>query len=71
MDETSFFLMPKGGKIFAERGKNAYVESTRSDKENVTTLFAVNAAGQFAPPLILSSLHGLGDREKSEWVDDI
>uniref|UniRef100_A0A336MFM0 CSON002321 protein n=1 Tax=Culicoides sonorensis TaxID=179676 RepID=A0A336MFM0_CULSO len=54
MDETGFCLSPKGGKkVIGERGKTVYEESSRSDKENITTLFTVSAAGTFAPPLTL------------------
>ncbi|KAG5866518.1 hypothetical protein JTB14_016372 [Gonioctena quinquepunctata] len=53
MDDTCFFLAPKGGLIIGPRGQHVYNESTNSDKENITTLFAVNAKGQFAPPLTL------------------
>lgn len=52
-DETSFFLSPKGGLILAPRGEHVYDTSNNSDKENITTLFTVNAAGQKAPPLTL------------------
>lgn len=52
-DETSFFLAPKGGLILAPRGEHVYDTSKNSDKENITTLFTVNAAGQKAPPLTL------------------
>lgn len=53
MDESGFFLVPNGDKIIAPRGRHVYEESSSNDKENVTTLFAVNASGNFAPPLSL------------------
>ncbi|XP_049940978.1 uncharacterized protein LOC126417125 [Schistocerca serialis cubense] len=53
MDETSFFLAPKGELLIGPRGHHVYDESCNSDKDNVITLFAVNAAGKFAPPLTL------------------
>lgn len=52
-DETGFFLSPAGLKIIGPTGKHVYQESMRSDKENITTLFTVNAEGLFAPPLTL------------------
>lgn len=53
MDETSFYLNPKGSCVLAEKGKSVYGVSSNSDKENVTTLITVNAVGEFAPPLTL------------------
>lgn len=52
MDETAVYLSPSGGLVLAEKGKAAY-DVASNDKENVTTLFTVNAAGDFAPPLTL------------------
>ncbi|XP_039302911.1 uncharacterized protein LOC120357158 [Solenopsis invicta] len=51
MDETAVYLAPKGGLVIAEKGKPTYDVFTSSDKENITTLFTVNAAGEIAPPL--------------------
>lgn len=51
MDETCFFLVPKGDLILGPRGRQVYDESSNSDKENITTLFSANANGKFAPPL--------------------
>lgn len=53
MDETSIYLCPKGGLVLAEKGLPVYDTSANSDKENITTLFAVNAVGQFANPLTI------------------
>ncbi len=53
MDETGFFLAPTGDRIIGPKGATVYAESVRSDKENVTTLFTVNAEGEFGPPLTL------------------
>lgn len=39
--------------VIAERGKPAYNVSASSNKENITTLFTVNAAGEIAPPFTL------------------
>lgn len=49
-DETAFFLAPKGTLVLAEKGQHVYDTSTNSGKENITTLFTVNAAGEYAPP---------------------
>lgn len=51
MDETAIFLCPKGSLVLAERGLPVYETSSNSDKENIKTLFAVNAVGDFANPL--------------------
>lgn len=53
MDETYFALTPKGDLILGPKGRQIYEESSNSDKENVTTLFTVNAQGEMAPPLTL------------------
>lgn len=53
MDESAFFLAPQGNMIIGPRGTTVYNECSNNDKENITTLFAVNAAGDFAPPLTL------------------
>uniref|UniRef100_A0A6P7GXW1 Uncharacterized protein LOC114348123 n=1 Tax=Diabrotica virgifera virgifera TaxID=50390 RepID=A0A6P7GXW1_DIAVI len=53
MDETSFYLCPKGGLILAEKGLPVYNTSFSSDKENITTLITANALGKMAPPLTL------------------
>lgn len=51
MDETSFYLYPKGYLVLAEKGVHVYDTSTKSDKENITTLITVSAAGVIAPSL--------------------
>ncbi|XP_055713105.1 uncharacterized protein LOC129807685 [Phlebotomus papatasi] len=51
MDESGFNLSLQGGVVIAPLNHHAYIESEHSDKETQTTLFAVNAAGDFAPPL--------------------
>lgn len=53
MDETCFCLAPKGDLILGPKGRQVYDESSNSDKENVTTLFTVNADGLLAPPLTI------------------
>jgi len=50
MDETSFYLYPKGYLILAEKGIHVYNTSAKSDKENIITLITVSAAGAIAPP---------------------
>lgn len=50
MDETSFYLYPKGYLVLAEKGIHVYDTSAKSDKENITTLITVSAAGVIAPP---------------------
>lgn len=51
MDETSFYLYPKGYLVLAEKGSHVYDTSAKSDKENITTLITVSADGVIAPPL--------------------
>lgn len=53
LDESGFALAPKTGVILGPRGKSVYDERTASDKENLTVLFAVDAAGTFSPPLAI------------------
>lgn len=53
MDESGFQLSPKSNLVIGERGRNVYNESSRSQKESITTLFSVNAMGTFAPPLTI------------------
>ncbi|XP_065650413.1 uncharacterized protein LOC136078564 [Hydra vulgaris] len=53
LDETSFELAPKTGKVINVRGRNVYEECNNSDKKNLTALFCVNANGEFAPSLTL------------------
>lgn len=53
MDETCISLAPKGELIIRPKGQHVYNESSRSDKENITTLFSCNAAGQFSTPITI------------------
>lgn len=54
MDESAFFLVPKGDKVLARRGcKAVYKVVAGDDKESLTVLFTVSAAGIMLPPLIL------------------
>lgn len=53
-DETAIYLAPKGNKVLAKKGdKNVYQKSHNSEKENVTFLLNVSAAGEIAPPMII------------------
>ena len=49
----SFQFSTKTHLLIGERGKNAYEESARSNKQSITTLFAVNANGTFASSLTI------------------
>ncbi|KAJ8966811.1 hypothetical protein NQ314_003307 [Rhamnusium bicolor] len=53
MDETAMYLCPKGTLVLAEKGVPVCNTSANSDKENITTLLTVSAAGHMAPPLTL------------------
>lgn len=54
MDETAFFLSPRGEKVLAVKGqKNVYEVHSGSDKENITVLVNVSASGEVPPPLIV------------------
>ena len=50
MVETAIYLVPKGGFVLPEKDKSVY-DVTGNDKENITTLFTVNATGEFVPSL--------------------
>lgn len=53
-DESAFFLCPKGEKVLAQKGeKLSYNFTNNDDKENLTTLFCGNAAGDLAPPMVM------------------
>lgn len=71
MDETSMCLASKGGLCITEKGKPAYNVSASSDKENITTLFTVNAAGEILPPLTVFKYERLPqtciDKTPSGW----
>lgn len=53
MDETAIFLSPKGSLVLGPKGKGVYDVVSSSEKDNVTTLITVNAAGLIAPPLTI------------------
>lgn len=53
-DETAFFLSPKENKVLAQKGsKIIYNKTSAGEKENVTTLIMVNAAGRIGPPAVV------------------
>ena len=51
MDETIIFGSPKGEFVLGEKRRALYDASSGSDKEAITTLFVVNAAGEIVSPL--------------------
>ncbi|XP_031634955.1 uncharacterized protein LOC116348181 [Contarinia nasturtii] len=54
VDETSFCVNPKLGKVLAKRGaNNVYRLSIGSEKDCYTALIGGNAAGQSTPPLLV------------------
>lgn len=53
LDETAFFLVPKE-KILTKKGaKQVKKKVGNNSKENLTVLLTANAAGEFAPPLLI------------------
>lgn len=62
LDESAFFLCPKGSQVLAKKGsKCVYNKTGNDDKECLTVLFGGNAAGEITPPLILFSYVRLPD----------
>lgn len=53
LDETSFYLYPKGYLVLVEKGTHGYDTSAKSDKKNITTLLTVSAVGVIAPLLTI------------------
>lgn len=53
MDETCFCLAPKEELILGLRGSYVYNEQANSNKENITTFFAVNVLSNWAPLLTI------------------
>ncbi|GAB0089467.1 hypothetical protein DMENIID0001_040100 [Sergentomyia squamirostris] len=82
MDETCFNLCPNGNLVLGIKGHVCYMESAKSDKDNITTLFTVDACGNFYQPLTLYKFKrlpshfctsaplgwGIGNTE-SGWMD--
>ncbi|XP_072389487.1 uncharacterized protein [Diabrotica undecimpunctata] len=55
-DESAFFLSPKNDKVLVKKGeRTVYSFINNDEKECLTTLLTCNAAGQFAPPMIVYS----------------
>ncbi len=53
-DESGFYLCPKGEKVLCQKGeKHVYSISGNDEKTNLTVLVTANAAGTFAPPMIV------------------
>ena len=53
MDKSGFQLSPKTHLLIGDLGENTYEESALSNKESITTLFAINASGTFALSLTI------------------
>lgn len=54
LDESAFYLSPKGERVLVKKGDKAVYNFTQNDeKECLTVLFNLNAAGQLAPPMIV------------------
>ncbi|KAF6212246.1 hypothetical protein GE061_012767 [Apolygus lucorum] len=67
-DESAFFLCPKGEKVLAQKGnKIIYQHVNNDEKECITVLVTANAAGQFAPPLLVFKY----ERIPSEILDGV
>lgn len=81
-DETAFMLCPKGEKVLGIKGqRNVYEVHSGSDKESLTVLNNVNAAGTIAPTMIVYPAKRLPQSIKlsipldwsigrSDWLDD-
>lgn len=53
-DETALFVSPKGEKVLIREGeKTAYNHINNDERENLTTLINVNAAGMIVPPMVV------------------
>nr|CAI5826805.1 unnamed protein product [Callosobruchus analis] len=53
-DETSFYICPKSGKVLAPRGyKNVYKIVKGKEKEAITVLAVITAAGNILPPCVV------------------
>ena len=53
-DESGFLLCPETGHVLAKRGsKSVYCVVNGVEKECLTTLFMINAAGKMVPPMVV------------------
>ena len=50
-DESGFPLCPKSGKVIAPQGVRQVYQVTGSNKQQITTLCCINAAGDIIPPM--------------------
>lgn len=57
LDESAFFFAPDKNKVLAEKNaKHVYNTIMTGEKENLTVLLTINAAGDLAPPLVIFPL---------------
>ncbi|KAJ8911264.1 hypothetical protein NQ315_015267 [Exocentrus adspersus] len=55
-DEVGFCLAPKGKQALVQKGSKAvYNYANANERESITTLVTGNAAGEFAPPMVVFS----------------
>lgn len=52
-DESAFYLQPKAGRVIVRKGEKNVYTASGDEKENLTVLVTGNAAGVFAPPMIV------------------
>jgi hypothetical protein len=53
-DESGFQLVPEGNKVLAKRGARNVLEVAHGqEKQSVTAMFAISAAGTLIPPLMI------------------
>ncbi|XP_011863938.1 PREDICTED: uncharacterized protein LOC105559902 [Vollenhovia emeryi] len=54
LDESAFFLVPRGDLVLARRGAQTVYKVVNGDeKENLTTLFTISGDGRLLPPMVL------------------
>lgn len=73
MDESGFMLCPKGEKVLGIKGqRNVYEVCSANEKENVTVLLGVSAAGSITPPLVVYAGQrlpkGVGENVPGGWA---
>lgn len=57
LDETALCFAPDKNKVLAEKNsKHVYNSILTGEKENLTVLLTINAAGELAPPLVIFPL---------------